>query len=165
MSIVSIVLWSFHGRNLTAWQQLWVTGPDTTLNVSIVKRDLPDSPPGSPCFCPFCLRKLPSDICLESYRTYLQSVGSTLLLSGMKKLSEKFTIVKRYLQVPVSVRSFLSPTGTVQCSLYAHYKSVSKQQEGYDLHLKSKKLCQFTFLSLISLHLWFYLKCRKSLLL
>lgn len=69
MSIVSIVLWSFHGRNLTAWQQLWVTGPDTTLNVPIVKRDLPDSPPGSPCFCPFCLRKLPSDICLESYRT------------------------------------------------------------------------------------------------
>lgn len=125
------------------------------------KRDLPNIGTGSSCFCPLCWRRLLSDTCCKSYRTKCRFQSS---YHSNQKFIRKIPYCKVECANSSFVRSFVSPRGTVQCSLCAHYNSVSKQQEGCDLHVKSVKLWQFTFLSLISLHLWLYLKCRNSIL-
>lgn len=101
------------------------------------KRDLPNICTGSSCFCPLCWRRLPSDTCFKSYRTKCRFQSS---YHSNQQFIRKIPYCKVESANSSVVRSFVSPRGTVQCSLYAHYKSVSKQQEGCDLHVKSVKL-------------------------
>ena len=95
---------------------------------SQIKRNLPDICTGSFFF--YQRRFKGNSHLIPALGVTEPNVGFTVLLTATRILSEKSPVLKWNLQVPASVRSFLSPRGTVPCSVCAHYKSVSKQQEG-----------------------------------